>query len=547
MPASVRHIVPYAIISVVGLIIYSNSLTVPFILDDVTSILVNPQIKSFVFSFKTRIIGELSFALNYSLHGFNLPGYHLFNIFVHLTNSSLVYFLVITIFRTPLLDPIDTKSISLYIAMTAALLFVTHPLQTAAVTYIAQRVTILAALFYLLAILFYLHSRLTESKKYTALWLLLSLFFSATAVFSKESAVTVPVAILLCELTFFRGALFRRMFWLIYAVPPIILILLYNPKLIFQPDIPGALLSMTAETGAPSRTEYLFSQFPVLVDYLRLFVFPVGQNLDHDIPIRSSFFDPSVLSSLVLLTIIAVTAIFALVRGRQSESSKVRLIMLAGFGFLWFYLTISIESGLVPIRDLMFEHRMYIPLTGLSISVSVIMYLLLSGMCLKAGSIRIFIITITGSAVLLGILTYSRNRAWKSEISIWEDAVRKSPNKGRTHGALGHAYQRSKMWQDAKREYLEAIKLSPSDQIAVNNLGVIYLIEKRYPEAIVQFKKAVELLPTTAATHYNIGLAYSSIGDYQEARKSLLEAVRLNPNLRAAKVALGRVEKAMGQ
>lgn len=547
MTASYRHLLPIATVLFLGLLIYSNSLFVPFVLDDVTSILVNPQIKSFVFSLKTRIVAELSFALNYGLHGLSLPGYHLVNLAIHLVNASLVYILVTKIFRTPLFDSCDVKPAGIYAATAAALLFVAHPLQTGAVTYIAQRVTLLAALFYLLSVMFYLKSRLAAGSMVSAGLIMISIFSAAAAVFSKESAVTLPVTILLCEFSFFRGGLLRRMQWLLYLLPPFALILRFNPAMLFQADIPGAFLAMTAEKGAPSRVEYLFSQFPVLVNYLKLFILPVGQNLDHDMPIKSSFFDPAVFTSFLALVILAGAAMFVLIKMKKVEAFKGKLVALAGFGVLWFFITISLESGLVPMRDLMFEHRMYIPSTGLVLSVSAILLCLFLGGPDERRSCRNFSIGMVALAVLLGVMTFSRNRTWQSEVAIWEDAVRKSPNKGRTHGALGHAYERAKMLQEAEREYVEALRLFPADHIAANNLGSVYLKQKRYPEAVNQFRNVIALVPTTTVAHFNMGLAYWATGSFTEAKSAFEEAIRLKPDYVEARKNLAALERVMAR
>lgn len=324
MPALCRHFGAIVIVLVLGLLSYANTIFVPFILDDVTSILVNPQIKSFVFSLKPRVLGELSFALNYRLHGFDLPGYHLVNLGIHLSNASLVYVLVVNVFRAPLFASTDIEKLGRYIATASALLFVAHPLQTGAVTYLAQRVTLLAAFFYLLTTIFYLISRLSSRLTVSVLMMLLSLLSSCAAVFSKESAVTLPLAILLCEVSFFRGSLLKRMHWLLYILAPLALVLFSNPALIFRADISTSFLAMTAEKGAPARIDYLLSQFPVVIKYLRLFILPVGQNLDHDIAIKSSFFDPAVLSSFLSLVSLLMAAMFLLMRGRKGENPSVK-------------------------------------------------------------------------------------------------------------------------------------------------------------------------------------------------------------------------------
>ena len=136
-----------------GLLAYANTFTVPFVLDDVTSVLTNPLVKSFSLRLKPRILGDLSFALNYRLHGFELAGYHAINLGLHLMNACLVYLLVVLMFRTPVLSGYESSSPQAgpstcrVIAFAAALIFVSHPIQTQAVTYIAQRVAVMATTF----------------------------------------------------------------------------------------------------------------------------------------------------------------------------------------------------------------------------------------------------------------------------------------------------------------------------------------------------------------------------------------------------------------
>ncbi|NVN97777.1 MAG: tetratricopeptide repeat protein [Geobacteraceae bacterium] len=330
-----------------------------------------------------------------------------------------------------------------------------------------------------------------------------------------------------------------------YILAPLTLVLFSNPALLFQSDISTAFLAMTAEKGAPARLDYLLSQFPVVIKYLQLFILPVGQNLDHDMAIKSSFFNPEVLSSFLVLVALLMTAIFFIVRGRKTEIIQAKLLLLSGFGILWFFVTISLESGIVPIRDLMFEQRLYIPSIGLVITVSAMLVLLLSKEGEGGRSYRTFSIVIVVMAIILSIMSFYRNIAWQSEISIWEDAVSKSPGKGRTHGALGHAYQRAKMWPEAEKEYLEALRLSSYDHIAANNLGVVYLKQKRYAEAVILFKKGIELVPTTSAAHFNLGLAYAATGSYPEAIRAFEEAIRHKPDYREAKDNLNAVKRLM--
>src|SRR3972149_9831627 len=174
------HVIVPIIIAITALVIYSNTFSSPFHFDDVPNITENNKIRSLFnfFSFSgTRYIGELSFALNYYFGELEVFGYHLVNIIIHITNGILVWWLVNLIFKTPVMRRavISPQSGSL-IALTASLIFVSHPIQTQAVTYIVQRLASLATLFYLLSVVLFLKWRLSPGFGYRGGFYLFSLF-----------------------------------------------------------------------------------------------------------------------------------------------------------------------------------------------------------------------------------------------------------------------------------------------------------------------------------------------------------------------------------
>lgn len=519
------------LITAAALLCYSGTFNVPFVLDDVTSIFANSNVTAFKFSLKSRLPGELSFALNYLLHGWWLPGYHLVNLLLHLANGLLFYLLL----KTILLNQRPAKycsQVAFYpFAAVAALIFVTHPLQTQAVTYLAQRVTLLSALFSLLTLLFYLKARLAATARAAAVYMAISLLSMAAALFSKENAAALPLLIFLLEVTLFKGRA-RLLQPLICLLP---LLLFVSAVFVIPAANRGlwhALTAFTAEQGAAPRLHYLYSQFPVVADYLRLFILPYGQSLDHDPLLRSSLLEPAVLLSLTLLLACAAGGLL-LLRNRNL------LPVLAGFGVLWFFFSIWVESGAVPLRDLMAEQRLYFPSMGLSVSMVASAAYFLQQRQLKIAAVFLVLI--------LSLLTVSRNRVWQSEIALWEDVTVKSPDKGRGYGALGHTYQRSGLVDKAELAYRRAMELSPSDHIARNNLGALYLQEKRYEEAVKEFSGALRLSARNEVINFNLGLAFAGMGRLSDAEAAFAEAVRLKPDYRQAAENLAKVRNVMGQ
>ncbi len=531
------HLCALAAILFLGSLCYADTFQVPFVLDDVTSILSNPLVKSFDFRLKSRILGDLSFAINYRFGGLEPAGYHAVNLLLHLLNAVFVYLLVQLVFRTPLMtgfSGVTNRNVfaPMVIGLGSALLFVTHPLQTQAVTYLAQRVAIMATFFYLGSVLCYGWSRLSRSRTGAAILLGLSLLLAVSGVLSKENAVTIPLTILLFETTFFRGEMGRRLLNLAwYLLPLVIVPMVMLGRIGFTPDLLAAMSSMTAEGGSPPRLTYLLTQVPVVVSYLRLFFLPMGQNLDHDVPLRSTPLDPVVIVSFLLLASIAVAGVRFWLAARRTEAGANPLAGLAAFGVGWLFLTLSIESGLVPIRDVMFEHRMYLPSVGLVMAVNTAGWVLVNR-CVGADLVRgakWFVGCVSVAGVVLGGATFMRNRVWQDEVTLWQDVVAKSPGKARAHGSLGHAYQRAGFPDEALRCYRDAVRLAPRDHVARNNLGTIYLGRKEPEAALEQFREALKSGPSSIGVNYNLGLALAALDRLGEAEAAYRKVIGLDP------------------
>ena len=98
------------IIALIGFLAYANTFHALFVLDDISQIKNNQMIRdldTFLYQYNTRrFIGYLSFALNYHFGGGDVKGYHLANLFIHIVNAFLVYFLVKLTFKTPLMQEV---------------------------------------------------------------------------------------------------------------------------------------------------------------------------------------------------------------------------------------------------------------------------------------------------------------------------------------------------------------------------------------------------------------------------------------------------------
>jgi protein O-mannosyl-transferase len=545
---------------------YSNTFQVPMLFDDEGSIIRNPVVHD-LYGFLSngkgydynpfRFVGYLTFALNYQLGGLNVAGYHLVNLAIHVANALLVYSLIRQIFRTPALCRSALASRSNQFAFTVALLFACHPIQTQAVTYIVQRLTSLATLFFLASLALHARWRLaaTAGARFLSAAVLpcylLSLATAILAMKTKEIAFTLPMVILLYEFCFF-GRPGRR---LLSTITPLLLTTAIIPFTMLNLHKPvGELLSdMNTDTVAGSllsRGEYLCTQFSVIVTYIRLLVLPINQNLDYDFPISHSLLEPKAFLSLLLLLVIIAGALTMWRKGAGNDDSKAEFtnaaesgrgeplyeLRLAAFGIFWFFITLAVESSLIPIADVIFEHRVYLPSVGffaaLAALVAVGSRMLATRFRLAAG----FVMPVTTVIVLLlAGATHARNHVWRDWITIWQDTVKKSPNKARPHNILGIGYLNQRFFDDAFPEFDLAVKLNPDYMQAYFNLGLAFKVLERADDAAAMFQRALSLAGVKdnemiAHISNELAVAYVLQGKLDRAVETFSSAVRNQPD-----------------
>lgn len=401
---------------------YSNTLHAVFQFDDLPNIVENQSLKNpgnFWHILKGgRGVTMATFAINYAIGGLNVTGYHIVNIAIHIINGILAYFFLFNTFKL-----IDSGEVwAKRIAVFSALIFALHPIQTQAVTYIVQRLESLSSLFYLASLLFFIKAAASTSalKK----WLLYACVCASYAVgfYAKELAFTIPATILLYDFYFTSDFSVRNVFskWPLYAVLGALLVF-FTVNTIMPVGGFGDLSkeSSTIEVKTESVTgadagdtvsvkvspkgptvgfgvsnftprEYLLTQMNVLVYYMSLLIAPVRQNLDYDFPVSRGLFETPVVRegtvlnmpvtmpavSLAVLLAIIAAAFYLAFRSFKKGSPSGRLI---SFFIFWFFIIIAPTSSIVPIADVIFEHRVYLPSLGF-FAVFVILVDMFSGL-----------------------------------------------------------------------------------------------------------------------------------------------------------------------
>ncbi len=532
------HLIAVVAICLLGAGIYSNTLGVPFVFDDVDNIQHNHRLhitsldlqslREAAISFlPRRAVANVSFALNYYFGRLDVAGYHLVNIAIHLVNGILVYLLALRLLKqargltNQTGRPLDDRAAALA-SLAAALVFTAHPLQTQAVTYIVQRMTSLAAMFYLLSLLLYVQGRLAASPRRR--WVLwgLGLVSWLLGLGTKENTATLPVAVLLVEWFFFQDLSFawlRKSLW--YLIPLVVVLAVLAVAFLGHKPLDKILAGYERRDFTP--TERVLTQFRVVILYFSLVLYPhPGRlNLIHHIPTSHSLLDPwTTLACLLLILAFVAVAIF-LARRRRVVS----------FCLLWVVLHLAIESSIIGL-EMVFEHRMYLPMFGVSIIVGLVLGRLFSRSRARA-------LCLTCLLVLpLGAGTYLRNRIWQDREGLWTDVIAKNPWEHRAFYNRAGAYADQGRYGAARRDYAHAIELKSDYPWPYNNLARLLATcpEAEFrdgPRAVEYATTACRLLPLRNQARHRfldtLAAAHAEAGNFDEAVKWQEKAVQMSP------------------
>jgi tetratricopeptide (TPR) repeat protein len=515
------------------IIAYAHTLQYPFVFDDVPNIEGNRHIRMESFSWdaireacldapvKGRPLAYLTFALNYWIGGMDVRGFHLVNIAIHLLASFLVYLIsdvTLRLYRAT--EGIRVGWLNdrrrLYVALLAALIFALHPLQIQSVTYIVQRMNSMAAAFYLLALWLYILGRLRPMGWSRLLFWLAAGVAWGVSMGSKQIAIVWPITVLMYEWFFFQNLStkwFRRGV-LLLSIAGVVLL----GVAIAQFQVIGSVFN-NYSVREFTLEERLLTQPRVLAIYARLFLLPMPwqYNLLHDVPISRSMFDPPT-TFLAMVGLIGYTgiAIAMVVRNR-----------LLAFCLLWPLVNLVVESSVLPL-ELIYEHRMYLPMAGLSLGTAYVAARLLVRQPLASWAIVFGTMVVT-----LTVGTISRNTVWKDHLTLWSDVIKKSPGLARPLINRASAHASRSDWELALNDNERAIEISPMFDLAWVGRGLARLNTGNSKEAISDFTEGGQRALTNevlASCYRNRAAAWSASGNPARAIADYKRAIGYEPS-----------------
>jgi len=514
-----------AVTLAIGALGYCGSLNGPFIFDDITSITENEHIRqlwplsqSLSAPSQSTAAGRpvvcFSLAVNYAIGGLNVLGYHLLNVALHMASTLLL----LGIIRRTLLSPKlggRFEQAAPWLATTSATLWMLHPLQTEAVTYVIQRTELFMAFFCLLT--FYCVIRGWASSR-RRLWFTAGVVACVLGMASKEVMGAVPVLILVYDRVFvspdwktvwrrdrlLHGGLAATWFilaWLIADAP--------------RGETVGIDLGIRP-------LDYLATQAGVILYYLRLCFWPHPLVITYDDwPVAS--ISQAIPQGLVILLLL-MGAFWALRRASW-----------IGFLGAWFFLILAPTSSFVPIiSEMAAERRMYLPLAAVVVlavmSAHTFSNIVFGRLAVPATWRRGLNVGLVATAS--GVLCYAtivRNHDYRSSEAIWADAVAKRPNSVYARNDLGLVLGEQGRLDEAISEYREALRIAPGYALAHYNLGFALTLQNKLDEAITHYSEALRLKPAFVKARTNLGIVLALQGKLDEAVAQFLEALRIQP------------------
>jgi len=520
-----RTLIACALLVGTGALAYSNSFAGCFILDDNSftnneNIVAPGSIWDILTTRPTsRPLVNLTFAANYAAGGYELWGYHLVNLLVHILAGLVLYGVVRRTLSGRTLGGRFAEHAS-WLALAVALLWLVHPLQTASVTYLVQRSEVMMGLFYLLTLHAAIRSFDSPRRK---LWYAAAVVCCGLGMLCKQVMVTAPLIVPLYDRTFaagtFRAALRRR--WGLYAG------LAATWSLLF-PSVPLLYGVESAGFGAEfiHWWEYAMTEPAVILHYLWLTIWPAGLCFDYAWGVADQVGE--FLPQVIVVAVLIGLSVWALRRAPA-----------AGFAGVWTFLLLAPTSSILPIADLAFEHRMYLSLAGIVALVVCGGYAGGRALWQRLGppgpnrgplGRLLAAVILAGVAVALGGRTYRRNQDYHSHIGMWAKTAAQRPGNFRAQNNYAALLMREGRLDEADEHYRAALRANPL--YAISHRGLAQVLEKqgRLDEAAEHYQQAARIDPRDALAWAGLAETLYRAGKMNETIAACREALNLRAN-----------------
>ncbi|MDO8496041.1 MAG: tetratricopeptide repeat protein [bacterium] len=524
------------VLIVVGFSVYAFNLNNPLFWDDTDWIVNNPFVHSFSWDnirnwFTQNILAGINqssnyyrpfllftFALNYFLGGENPVGYHLLSNTLHVSNAILIFLLFSYVFKN--------KFVSFWIS----LIWLVHPLQTEAVTYISGRGDPLNVFFMLLALWLITRQDLVKQVlpgKSKLVWFLPSILV-ILALLSRETAVIFPFLLMIFYISFISKERFLRSLKtaFIKALPYFGAVFVYGILRLTILNFENTLnFYSQSNIYAESFMVRMYTFLNVLWVYAGLMILPLWQHMERSVTIYTYFWNfPTVASSAVLLMVLGV---LRYLYKKEILNSNFKVWF---FGVAWFFVNLAMTSGITPINAQLYEHWLYLALLG---PLTLVIFYLYGIFKVSGKTIKVFVVLLLVSvSTFFVVLSIKRNILWGDPVKFFENILKYEPDSARINNNLGYLYYDRGNKEKAEEYYWKATETTGNSfPQPYFNLGTILQEKGDLRGAVVVFEKAIELDPNFSYPYPNLAVIYASQGNLVKATEYLEKLKELQPRL----------------
>ena len=519
----------------IGFFVYSFNLNNPLFWDDTDWIINNPFVHDFSWDnvknwfTKNTLAGIglksnyyrpflfLTFAFNYIISGVKPLGYHLISNGFHILNAVLIFFFLLLAFRKR------------FVAFWGVLLWLVHPLQTEAVTYISGRGDPLNVFFMLSAFLIFIEREKGHLKRKVFKFLPAALL--VLALLSRETAIVFPFLLMLVYIAFISKERFIRSIKaaVIKALPYFGIVFTYGILRLTVLNFENTLnFYSRANPYTESFLTRMYTFLNVLLTYLKLMVVPLGQHMERSVTIYAYFFNwPVIGSFLMIVAVLGLIRYFYRKQIHLLASEQINDFRLWFFAVGWFFVNLGPTSGITPINAQLYEHWLYLAILG---PITFVVYYLdiFKNRYNKTG--KIFVISILIFFVsFFSILSAKRNIIWGSPIRFFEDILKYEPDGARINNNLGNLYYDKGDIAKAEDYYWKSVSIEDNFPQPHFNLGSILQSRNDIRGAIVEFEKAIEIDPNFPYAYQNLAVIYAGQGDLVKATNYLEKLKEIRP------------------
>ena len=509
-----------------------------------------------------------TFALNWVVSETQPFFWHFVSNSIHIANAVLVFILLRKALTTPHSEVQPQKSSRLNLgtltAFLTALFFVIHPLNTEAVTYISGRGDPLSAFLMLLALYLWindLRSRLSTGWRY---FRVLSLLTLVLALLSRETGVIFPFLLMVFYIAFvsnqgstFLGSQGRTFLSSIKnalkeALPYFGVVVVYGILRLTVLNFQNTLNFYAAPNLYSENIFYrLFTFMHVLVDYFRLLFAATGLHMERSATVHTSLFQwPVWLGAAIVFSILYIVYGFY-----QNEKKSLHTIYhiphtiyhiphttyhiphtnfrVWFFGWTWFFIGLSMVSGITPINALIYEHWLYLPMVGFWTIISFYLVKLLNyqgSTFLKIQGRTFVIVALVAYLSFFSYQSIQRNILWGDPIEFYKDILKYEPDSVRINNNLGNLYFDRNDKEQAEFYYRKAVESNGNFAQPHFNIGSILQSRGDIDGAIAEFDKAIEIDPDFYYPYQNLAVIYAQQGDLVKAVINIEKLKLLIPN-----------------